>query len=83
MVSKTFVDEDGYMVTKKEMQSCSDSDHEPEPGEQETAKSAPQMDAINGKGAASSNGKMPSKGKVVTASAQNKQSSIMSFFQKK
>ena len=83
MVSKTFVDEDGYMVTKKEMQSCSESDHETEPGEQETAKSAPQMDAINGEDAASSIGKMPSKGKVVTASAQNKQSSIMSFFQKK
>ena len=83
MVSKTFVDEEGYMVTKKEMQSCSESDHEPEPVEQETAKSASHMDAVTGKGAASSNGNMPSKGKVVTASAQNKQSSIMSFFQKK
>ena len=84
MVSKTFVDEDGFMVTKKEMQSCSESDAEPETVEKGKTKSAPNMDAISSKDVVSSNGKMPSIDKVKNASAQNnKQSSIMSFFQKK
>ena len=83
MVSKTFVDEDGFMVTKKEMQSCSESDDETVLIEKGKTQLASNMDAIKVKDEESSNGKLPSKGKVKNASAQNKQSSIMSFFQKK
>ena len=76
-MSRTFRDEDGFMVTKKEMASASESDNE----------------ADNEASAAASKQKRPepvvktpeksSKGKAGNSNASKKQASIMNFFKKK
>ena len=78
-MSRTFRDEDGFMVTKKEMASASESDNEAD----EAAAAA----------AAASKQKRPepvvktpeksSKGKAGNSNASKKQASIMNFFKKK
>ena len=79
-VSKTFVDEEGFMVTKKVMESCSETDEEPD------STNAP--DNIND--SAKEHGTKlevkkaaPSIKPKAMVAQNNKQSSIMSFFQKK
>ena len=77
-MSRTFRDEDGFMVTKKEMASASESDNE---ADNEAAASS------------ASKQKRPepvvktpeksSKGKAGNSNASKKQASIMNFFKKK
>ena len=82
-LSRTFRDEDGFMVTKKEMASASESDNEAEEeAEKEASKKKPESVV-----------KTPeksSKGKAAAAAAagnlnaaSKKQASIMNFFKKK
>ena len=68
------------MVTKKVMESCSESDEEQEPTGKAKAK---QESPTDSKKEVSGGSKVPSTGKLKNTVAQNKQSSIMSFFQKK
>ena len=78
-VSKTFVDEDGFMVTKKVMESCSETDEEPETSDIPAAKaSAKDSQKISEHKNTTPNIKPNS-----MVAQNNKQSSIMSFFQKK
>ena len=80
-VTKTFVDDEGFMVTKKVMESCSETDEEPEPTKNNKVKNEPPAEV---KKENSVESKMIASGKNKTTVLQNnKQSSIMSFFQKK
>ena len=79
-VKKTFVDEEGFMVTKAVMESCSETDEEPECAKtvepkKELSESKNKNPALNKAGSSS---KLKN-----DATQNNKQSSIMSFFQKK
>lgn len=73
LVQKTFKDEDGFMVTKKEYESFSESEEEPdktaEHKPEKKTKTQPEPEAKKG-------------GKKKVMAQQQKQSSIMSFFKK-
>ena len=79
-VSKTFVDEEGFMVTKKVMESCSETDEEPDKVDNTAIKKTSSNESQK---------KVEAKkeAQIVKPKAMgaqnNKQSSIMSFFQKK
>ena len=84
-----FQDEDGFMVTKMEMESCSD-DSQPEPpvvivDKKEQVKTEPKSQALSKSPSAKKSG---DSGKKCTTATSNsggkaKQPSIMNFFQKK
>ena len=77
-MSRTFRDEDGFMVTKKEMASASESDNEEEAEAAATKKPEPVVKTPE----KSSKGKAaPAAGNLNAAS--KKQASIMNFFKKK
>ena len=79
-VSKTFVDEEGFMVTKKVMESCSESDDEPD--NSDIANKTKDASKDSQKKLESKTTAQNVKPKTMVAH-NNKQSSIMSFFQKK
>jgi len=70
-VDKTYVDEQGYMVTKKEYESASETDDEPEPVKEEIPKKVEKVEVPAAK-----------KPKLVAPGAKT-QSGIMNFFKKK
>eukprot|EP00092_Neocalanus_flemingeri_P011604 GFUD01012505.1.p1 GENE.GFUD01012505.1~~GFUD01012505.1.p1 ORF type:complete len:459 (-),score=176.93 GFUD01012505.1:119-1495(-) len=70
-VDKTYVDDQGYMVTKKEYESASETDDEPEPVKEKTPKKVEKIEAPAAK-----------KPKLV-APGGKAQAGIMSFFKKK
>ena len=78
-VSKTFVDEEGFMVTKKVMESCSETDEE----ECEEATKTKQNIVKESQKENTKSNTIPPTGKIKNSVPQNKQASIMSFFQKK
>jgi len=70
-VDKTYVDDQGYMVTKKEYESASETDEEPEPVKEKTPKKVEKIEA-------------PAAKKPKLAAPGGKaQAGIMSFFKKK
>jgi DNA polymerase delta subunit 3 len=74
MVNKTFIDESGFMVTKKEYESCSESEEEKlSPAQQPPPPTKPST---------SSDTKSPKK-VALTTSNNRKQATIMNFFTKK
>jgi hypothetical protein len=84
-----FQDEEGFMVTKMEMVSCSD-DSEPEPvvvAPQKEVKAEPKSQAVSkspSKKSADGGKKSGDSGKkTLTSAGKPKQASIMNFFQKK
>jgi len=68
-VDKTYVDDQGYMVTKKEYESASETDDEPEPVKEKTAK---EVEAPVAK-----------KAKLAAPGGPKSQAGIMNFFKKK
>jgi len=70
-VDKTYVDDQGYMVTKKEYESTSETDDEPEPVKEKTPKKVEKVEAPAAK-----------KAKLVAPGSKS-QAGIMSFFKKK
>merc|ERR1719350_46150 len=67
-VNKTYVDDQGFMVTKKEYESASETDEEPEPVKEKTPKKA--------------EAHVAKKAKLAAPGAKS-QAGIMSFFKKK
>ena len=79
-VSKTFVDEEGFMVTKKVMESCSETDEE----ECEATSKDKQNSSKESLKENTKSNTIATTGKIKnTVVHNNKQASIMSFFQKK
>lgn len=70
-VDKTYVDDQGYMVTKKEYESASETDEEPEPVKEKTPKKVEKIEAPAAK-----------KAKLAAPGAKS-QPGIMGFFKKK
>jgi len=70
-VDKTYVDDQGYMVTKKEYESASETDEEPEPVKEKTPKKVEKIEAP-----------APKKAKLAAPGAKS-QPGIMGFFKKK
>ena len=76
------MDDEGFMVTKKQMESCSESDDDQDEQEKAEKPKSPEKD-VKEEPAKMCDKKAPSiKAKNATGPA-NKQASIMSFFQKK
>jgi len=71
-VDKTYVDDQGFMVTKKEYESASETDDEPEPVKEKTPKKVEKIEAPVAK-----------KPKLVAPGGSKGQSGIMNFFKKK
>merc|ERR1711974_262927 len=84
-VTKTYVDESGFLCTKQEMQSCSESEEETD----KKASSQTEADAANENQSKSplkkTEAATAAKAKPVTSSSSSgtKQASIMNFFKKK
>lgn len=76
MVDKTYIDEKGYMVTKKE--AVFESEDEPEAEEEPVKKPEAKVEK-----AASSSGPAAKKPKLMSAGTSTKQQGIMAFFKKK
>merc|ERR1712083_217164 len=70
-VDKTYVDDQGFMVTKKEYESASETDDEPEQVEEKTPKKVEKLEAPVAK-----------KPKLVAPGGSKGQSGIMNFFKK-
>merc|ERR1712179_616643 len=70
-VDKTYVDDQGFMVTKKEYESASETDDEPEPVKEKTPKKVEKIEAPVAK-----------KPKLVAPGGSKGQSGIMNFFKK-
>merc|ERR1719430_2430314 len=71
-VDKTYVDDQGFMVTKKEYESASETDDEPEQVKEKTPKKVEKLEAPVAK-----------KPKLVAPGGSKGQSGIMNFFKKK
>ena len=78
-MSRTFRDEDGFMVTKKEMASASESDNEAEA--EAAAKKKPEPVVKTPEKSSKGKTAAPAAGNLNAAS--KKQASIMNFFKKK
>ena len=76
-MSRTFRDEDGFMVTKKEMASASESDNEAEAAAKKKPEPVVKTPEKSSKGKTAA----PAAGNLNAAS--KKQASIMNFFKKK
>ncbi|XP_037075547.1 DNA polymerase delta subunit 3-like [Pollicipes pollicipes] len=76
LVSKTFLDDDGFMVTKKEYETCSESDSEAVVGQQPAA---PAKEPAPASTSAPAETQKPK----ATSPHKTKQPNIMSFFKKK
>merc|ERR1712042_127618 len=70
-VDKTYVDDQGFMVTKKEYESASETDDEPEPFKEKEAIKSEKVEAPQAKKA------------KLAAPGTKAQTGIMSFFKKK
>lgn len=81
LVDKTFMDDDGYMITKKEFvyESCSESDHEE--GKENEGKTNSESTPKNIKKETESNVKESPK-KKVSPPQKSKQATLMNFFKK-
>ncbi|XP_049773758.1 DNA polymerase delta subunit 3-like [Schistocerca cancellata] len=81
LVDKTFMDEDGYMITKKEFvyESCSESDHEE--GKENEVKTENESTPKNTKKETQNNVKESPK-KKVSPPQKSKQATLMNFFKK-
>ncbi len=80
MVDKTFMDEKGYMVTKKQLESCSETDDD----DQDEVKKEPVVAAVNADKIKKATAEKTAKNNktALASSSQNKQASIMSFFKR-
>ncbi len=83
MVDKTFVDAKGYMVTKKEMVSCSETDDEEQEGQGGKKKAKMESSQEEQKDVAEKIKGAGKRSKNALGNSQNKQASIMSFFKRK
>jgi len=85
-VTKTYVDETGFLCTKQEMQSCSESEGEVEQKKDSPAKNKPKDSPTKNKPGSEEKKQETAKAKAKAQPANSsgtKQASIMNFFKKK
>jgi hypothetical protein len=84
VVNKTFVDDQGFTVTKRELESCSEEDEEEKPvavlaSSKKTNAAAPAKAVVKEPAAGK---KAPAKKKPAASPQKAKQATIMNFFKK-